>query len=747
MLKKIITLFAIFFFSQLNANADYFSELSVNGNKRISKESIIVFGKIDLSKDLNQNDLNTILKNLYDTNFFEKISISSKNEILFIELVENLIIETIEVNGIENEKLEKIILESMSLTSRKSFRESFFKNDLITIENILRSSGYYFSEIDSTYKVNEKLGTARLFYDIKLGEIAKIDQIKFLGNKQVKTKKLMNIIVSEEKRFWKFLSKNIYLNPQTINLDKKLLKNFYKDNGFYNIKINNSFVEIKNDNSFKLIYSINEGPKFNFNKLTLNLPDDFDPIHFNKINSLLAKLQGKSYSLNKVNKILDEIDKVALSKQYEFIDADFTESIVDENKIDVSISMKETDKFYVEKINISGNSITLEEVIRNSLIVDEGDPLNKILFNKSINNLKSKNIFAVVENQIIDGSNENLKIVNIQVEEKPTGEISLGAGIGSMGGTLGGGIKENNFLGKGVSLNTRLSLTANSVKGNFSVVRPNFNYSDKTLFTSIRSDSIDNLKDFGYKTSNIGASIGTRYEQYENLFFKPTVDIAIEKLTTQDKASKNLKKQAGNYQDIYFTYTFDYDQRDRSYNTTDGYVTSFTQELPVISNNYELTNSFTTSFYQKLFSNNIGKISLYGKSVNTLKDKDTRISKRVFMPSSKLRGFESGKIGPKDSGDHIGGNYVGAINFSSTLPQILPQWDAADFSFFVDAGTVWGVDYDKTIDDSADIRSSTGITLDLASPVGPMNFTLAHPISKNSSDKTETFRFNIGTSF
>ena len=747
MFKKIfLTLFILFSFNT-HGYSEIFSEVSVNGNKRISKESIIIFGQIDLSKDLNKDDLNEILKNLYDTDFFDTINISSKNKTLLIDLIENPIIENVEINGIDSEEFKKRIQKSLILSSRKSFKESSFKSDLIKIKSILRFNGYYFSDIKSSYTKNDELGTTSITYDINLGEKAKITDIQFIGDKKVKDKVLQNVIVSEINRFWKFLSRNVYLNTNNINLDKRLLENYYKNNGYFNVEINNSFVEIKNNNSFKLVYNINAGSKYTFNKLSLNLPDDFKPIYFTGIKKLLSKLEGKTYSLNKIDKVLNEIDKVALSKQYEFINADITESITDDYKVDILISMKETEKFYVEKINISGNNLTLEEVIRHSFIVDEGDPYNEILFNKSINNLKSKNIFGFVKSKIKDGSDKNLKIIDIEVEEKPTGEVSLGAGLGTSGATIGGGIKESNFLGKGIKLDTNLAITVNSLKGKISIIRPNFNYSDNTLFTSFRSDSVDNMSGFGYKTDNIGFSIGTGYEQYENLIFRPEIDISFENLQTDSKASSALKKQAGNYQDFYFNYTLDYDLRDKRYKPTDGYITTFSQQLPVVSNSYELTNTFTYAKYKTLVKKMVGKFSIYASSVTALSDDNTRISKRVFMPPNKLRGFESGKVGPKDNKDFIGGNYVSAVNFSTTLPQLLPAWDAADFSFFIDAGNVWGVDYDKSLKDNSQIRSSTGITLDLLSPVGPMNFTLSQPLTKNSGDITESFRFNIGTSF
>ena len=208
-----------------------------------------------------------------------------------------------------------------------------------------------------------------------------------------------------------------------------------------------------------------------------------------------------------------------------------------------------------------------------------------------------------------------------------------------------------------------------------------------------------------------------------------------------------MKKQEGSYFDTYFNYTINYDLRNQRYQATEGTQTIFRQELPVVAENNEIINSFEITRYQPLVSDMIGKISFFSKAANSLTDDDVRISKRLYVPYSKLRGFEKGKVGPKDSDSYIGGNYVSTLNLSTTLPQILPSFQNTDFSFFIDMGNVWGVDYDSSIDDRSALRASSGLAVDLLTPIGPMNFSFTETLYKASSDKTESFRFNIGTSF
>ena len=745
----------ITFFIILFINASYseiVNSIDITGNKRLSNESIILFGKIELNKDYSNEDLNNVLKDLYSTDFFKQINLNIENDILKLSILENPIIENIEIKGIDDKKYLKALTDALSLKNRKPYIETTQKKDINLIKNLFKKNGYYFAKVKTSLIKDDTQNSVQLIYDINLGERARIKEIVFIGDKQIKDRKLKNIITSEESKFWKFISSKIYLDLNRINLDKRLLESYFKNSGYYAVKIENSFVEFQDANSFKLVFKINAGEKYTFNKVKLVLPDDFEPKHFLKVNQSISKLENKNYSLNRMNKVLNEIDKIALLRKYEFINADLIEVVLENNKLDISININESEKFYVEKINVLGNQFTLEEVIRNVFIVDEGDPFNELLFNKSINLIKSKNIFKTVQSEVKTGSTENRKIINITVEEKPTGEISLGAGVGTSGATMAFGVKENNFLGKGVMLDTNLQISKETLKGQLTYSQPNFNYTDNTVFTSLTSTSQDFMSAYGYKTNTVGASFGTKFEQYENLYFSPSIGAELETLDTSSAASASLKKQEGNFTDVNFNYLLDYDLRNQKYQTTDGFRNSFSQEIPIISETKEITNAIQSTIYHKLSpqSEMVGKMSVSLKAVNTLTDKDVRISKRLYIPQSKLRGFEAGKVGPLDNNDttkFVGGNYYSTLNLSSTLPQIVPSLENFDVSIFFDAANLWGVDYDNNIDDSNKLRTSTGVALDIFTPIGPLSFSLSQAITKKSTDKTETFRFNLGTTF
>ncbi len=745
MFRFFLKISVIFFLLTFSLESGNFKKILINGNERISNETILVFSEIPEDHILNENSINTILKKLYQTGFFKDITVKIENENLIIDVLENPIIQNVNIKGIKRKKTTEEINDFLLLKNRSSFNISLVNKDAIAISNYLKGKGYYFSTVISSY---QDLGNNKidLLYEIDLGKKAKISKISFIGDKAFKANTLRNTIISEEYKFWKFISGKKYLNENLVNYDKNLLNNFYKNKGFYNVKIESSFANYLGNDEFELIYNISSGKKYFFNELNLKLPIDYELSNFIRLTTLFEKMKGENYSLNSIDKILKEIDKIVLNKEFEFLNSTVNEKIND-NLINLTFEIIESEKFYVEKINIFGNNVTSETVIRNNLLLDEGDGFNELLQTKTINSLKSLNYFSNVESEVIRGNTENQKIINITVEEKPTGEISAGAGLGTNGGTVAFGISENNFLGKGIQFSTDVSLSPESLKGLISMNNPNYKGSNKSLNFTLESTVTDRLKNFGYESNKTGFSIGSGFEYYDDLFLFTGISSYIEKLTTDSTASANIKKQEGSYFDTFFNYTLNYDKRNQRYKPTDGFISRFTQNVPMISENFTLTNSYDYKMYNRWLSENIASLGFFVSSTNSLTSKNVKLSERLFLPSSKLRGFETDKIGPKDGTDYVGGNYAMTLNIATTLPQVLPSFQNTNFSLFLDAANIWGIDYSSSLSDDSTIRSSIGIAVDFFTPIGPLSFSLSEPITKNKNDITESFRFNLGTTF
>ena len=745
MLRFFLKFFIIIIFFQLPVFSKNYNNILIEGNERISFETIIIFANIPPNKSLNDNLLNSILKNIYNSGFFKDVIVKIENDDLLIKVKENPLIQTVFINGIKAKKIKDKINDVLSLKDRSSFDIILVKNDEVAILNLLKDMGYYFSTINSSIEElsNNKVN---LNYDIFLGNKAKISKISFLGDKKFKDRKLRNIIVSEEYKFWKVVSGGKFLNENLVNYDERLLVNFYKNSGYFQINIESSFANYLGNDEFELIYNISPGKKFFFNNLVLKLPEDYDVVNFKKLITKFDKFKGKKYSLDSIEDILSEIDKIVLNEEYEFLQSNVTEEI-DDNLINLTFEIQESEKFYVEKINIFGNSITREEVIRNNLFVDEGDAFNDLLHKKSINNIKSLGIFGNVDSKILTGTSDSQKIINISIEEKSTGEISAGAGVGTNGGSIGFGVKENNFLGRGIKFGTDLTVSEESIRGIISLNNPNYEGSNRSLDFSLESTVTDRLKNFGYKSNKTGFTVGSGFEYYDDLYLNTGISSYVEKLETDSSASANMKKQKGDYFDSFFNYTFNYDKRNQKFKPTDGYRSVFTQNIPLISDTFTLTNTINHKVYAEWLNENIATFGFYASATNSITGKNVKLSDRLFIPSNKLRGFASGKAGPKDGADYVGGNYLATFNIATTLPQILPNLQNADFSIFFDAGSIWGLDYDSSLGQDNRLRSSIGLAVDLYTPIGPLNFSLTEVISKDSKDITESFRFNLGTTF
>ena len=747
-LKTIINVFffiTFFLLISLNSYAEILKNIKINGNSRIANETIFSFLSIKINDNLTTDKINQVTRELYETNFFKNVSLQFTNSELTINVIENPIIQNIIYNGIKSNTLLESVINDVNLIERSSYTEFYLEEDISLMNKNLKDRGYYFSNIDSKieYLEDNKLN---LIFDIQLGNKAKIKKISFIGNKVFKDSKLRSLITSEEYKFWKFISGKKFLNENLVNFDKRLLTNFFINNGYYNVKINSSFAKLVNDDSFELIFNIDAGEKIFFGELRLNLPVNYDKINFVNLEKTLNELKNKPYSINAVQKITEEIDIIALNDQYESIDIDVFENFTG-NNLNITFTIKETKKTYLSRINIFGNNITRENVIRNQLEIDEGDFFNEILLNKSINNIKSLNFFKNVSSEVVDLNQSDDKIVNISVEEKPTGEIGATAGVGSSGESFGLFVRENNYLGKGLGVEGNILLSTDSIKGKLSINNPNFMDTDKSVYATLEATEIDKLKDFGYKTDNTGFSYGTTFEFLDDLSLGIGNKNTYQKIETDNTASALQKKQEGDYWDSFLNLDFIYDKRNQKFKPSDGFRSAYSIEIPLISETNTLSNIYDYRYYTELYEGNITSFSFFAKSSNSLSNDNIKLTERNFLPSSKLRGFTPGSIGPKDGKDYIGGNYATSVNVTTSIPQLFEESQNIDFHFFIDAANVWGVDYDSSIDESNKVRSSAGIGVDWFTAVGPLNFSLSQPITKMDSDSTESFRFNLGTTF
>ena len=722
-------------------------EVKIFGNKRVSSNTIEAL----VDKKNTQIDtfyINNLTRKIYNTEFFSNVKISYDNNILNISVEENPIINFFYINGITGEDLDAVN-KIVSLKDNNIFSVSKLKKDLEDVKDLFKSSGYYFAVVEpEVIKIDDN--QINLILNINKKDISKIKNIYFIGEKYFSSGQLLDIISSAEDNWWSFFS-NSSLNEDRVEYDKKLLKSFYKSKGFYDVQIESVLANLDNKNNFTLTYSINSGKKYKFGNVEIKTEGSiFKESNISDIKNISEKIiKGKMYSTPAILTIEKQINTYLEDEKYANIEIDIEEIKKSDEKIDLILKLNSLKKTLIGKINIYGNSITEEKVVRDNLVISEGDILNISKVKKSIDNINSKNIFRKAEYKMSDTDlQKNSKDLNLYVKEQPTGSLSAGIGYGSSGGLLEGSINERNFLGKGIDLNFTGRLASEKISGVFSYIDPNFMNSEKELANYFFSET-DDYSNAGYKSKRIGDRLGTRYEIFEDIYFKPFGILQFDKLETNSNASSLLRSRNGNFTTTTLGFNLLADFRNSKNLPTSGSLSFFDQSYAtLISDVPSIQTSVGSTFYQELINEKfIGSAKLKLSNVTAFDNKDIKLSDRLFASASDLRGFESRGVGPIDSGSHVGGNYLAVVNLKSTFPNPIPDILRPKSYLFYDIGNVWGVDYSDVISESSNLRTSTGIALDVVTPIGPLSFTYSIPLSKASTDKEQRFLFNLGSSF
>ena len=741
-----IKFLVIFFLILTTSSFSQIKKINIAGNVRVNSNTIesLVDKKII---NIDSIYINNLTKKIYDTDFFSDVKISYNQDVLTINVIENPIVNFFYINGLKDNDLDKVN-KIITLKENSIFSSSKLKKDIEATKEYFNTEGYYqVSILPEVIKIDSN--QINLIINIDKKEISKIRNIYFIGNKIFSSSQLLDVISSSEDGWWKLFTSSA-LSEQKVEYDKQLLKDFYKSKGFYDVQIESAFAGVDKNNYFSITFSINSGKKYKFGdfeiKTSSSLYKEQDILEIkNTSNKLLKNAIYSPLILNKLNR---DLTSYLESKRYNNFEINILESKKDNEIIDIVLQLNDEQKNIIKKINIQGNTITEEKVIRDNLVLSEGDYLNQSKIKRSIDNVKASQIFSKVDYKVEDADSKNFKNLNLFLKEQATGSISAGVGYGTNGGLFEASINEKNFLGQGINLNFTGRFSSEAIRGELFYADPNFKNSNKELAISLFSE-VDDYTNSGYQNKKIGTRFATKYEIYEDVFFRPNVGAQYDKLDVSGSASSLLKNRQGSFTTTSLGYNFSIDQRDSRFNPTSGSVLYFDQNIATLFSDIPtLQTGVGATFYKELLNDKfIGSARARIANVVAADNKDVKLSDRIFASVSDIRGFEPRGIGPVDAGDHIGGNNLATLSLKSTFPNPIPENLRANTFVFFDVGNVWGADYSDLISDSSKIRSSTGVAVDIMSPIGPLSFTYSIPLSKVSTDKEQKFLFNIGSSF
>ena len=746
--KKFFTTLIFCFFYLTYAFAVDFkkSDIKIFGNKSISKETILNF--TDSKKEtLNTEELNSFQKKLFETNFFSKIDVRISGNNVSIYLVENPLIEYVLISGLEKrDDLKKEIEKILTLKENNIFSETLLNNDTKSIYGFLSSIGYLRSNVEYTVNKipNDKVN---IFLNIKLNQQFFVKNIFFIGDKKLSTSTLKSTISTSQDSWFSIFSNSAIPSVERVSYDISLLKKLYLSKGYYDVQISNGSIDVIDKKHANVTFVINAGSKYFFEKSLIN--NNTISLKDNDLLFLASKakaLENKDYNPSEITRLLKVFRDYFINNNIT-ANIDYRVEKLPLNKISIIYDISEvSEKRFVANIIVKGNEITEEKVIRNNLFFSEGDRFNSTNLNKSTDSLKSLGIFKNIKIDVLDSKNsKNVNLV-VSVDEKPTGEISAGLGYGTSGAAISFAIKEKNFLGKGIESNISMQLGSEKVLGIISLSDPDFSDTGNSLKGSffVSQYTYDNA---GYDNKVIGSSLSKSYRAFKDVNFETGFLADYDTIDVQSGATNLIKSRDGSYLTTKFFYNVINDKRNRKFQPTSGYTVGFGQGLAtLVSEIPYVTNTVFGSFYKEFSEDFIGTIKYKIKSINAFNSKDVKLSDRIFLSDSELRGFAFRGVGPKVSDEYVGGNYSYSTNFSTTVPNGLPDKWGTKSNIFFDVANVWGKDFSEGVD-SNKIRSSAGVGFEWVSPLGPLSFTYAAPITKDSTDSIESFNFKLGGIF
>lgn len=736
-----------FFFFCVNAQAISINEVNVVGNKTISEETILNLAGFKKNNfNIEINDLNEIQKKIFLSNFFSKIDLQINNKKLIITVVENYIIESIIIQGLEELQVQKKNIENnLTLKPNNFFSEYQINQDIIMVKELLSSVGYLRSLVKYEVKKIED-NKVNIFLEVNPGVKFLVKNIYFIGDKKFSSSELYDVVSIREDSFFDFFSSSSIPSLQRINFDINNLKNFYLSEGYYDVQISNSSIDVIDDNYVNVIFSIDSGNKFFIKDLKFSTTLTVDNEKYNNfIKIKINELKNKIYNNNKINQIRNSLIS-NFEKNGIDVNINYKINKISLDQIEIFFQIEEiVNKKIIANITVQGNDITEEKVIRNYIVFAEGDIYSDLKIKKAKDSLDALGIFKNVKIDTKVNNSKNIDVL-INVSEQPSGEISTGVGASNAGFGFKFAVKEKNYLGEGIILDANLDFSTQSVLGNISYQNPDFRGSGNLFSNNFFANKFY-YANSGYSNKIYGSNTGFGFDLFENIFFKNGIGLAYDHVTADGTASQLIKSQEGHYLTSKYFYEFFNDLRNKKYKTTDGYTIGAGQEIAFSPSNIPyVQNNFFGSFFKEFSEDYVGTIKYKFKTIDSLISKSVKLSDRVFLKDYELRGFSYRGVGPKVNNDFIGGNYLASSSLSLSVPNGLPDNYRTSTSIFIDIGNVWGSDI-SGVDDYSKIRSSAGVSLSWFSPIGPLTISFAEPISKLSSDSVEQFSFRLGGVF
>jgi outer membrane protein insertion porin family len=734
----------------------------VEGNERIETATIQSYLPIAPGDTVDSARLDLALKTLYRTNLFSDVRLDIQGDVLLVRVSENPIINQVLFEGNSALSSDKI-RDEVNVHPRSIFTRSNVLEDVQRIVELYRRSGRI-SVVVTPKIVELPQKRVDLVFEISEGPKTGILRVNFLGNKAFSDAALRDVVVTKESAWYKFFASNDNFDPDRIEYDREQLRKYYTTKGFYDFRVISSVAELTpNQRDFAVTYTMDEGAKYKFGKLTVKT--DLKKLNAQILQLLLPIKEGQVYRSDKIEASVDSLTFAAGAAGFAFVDIRPRYTANRQNHtVDVVFEIKEGPRVYVERIDIVGNTQTLDPVIRQELRLAEGDAYNRVLVDRSKTELKRLGFFKTVDITQTPGSAPDKTILQVKVQEQPTGELSFGAGYSSIDKLLLDiGITQKNFRGTGDDVRIRASVGSLRQQIDFSFTEPRFAGRDLRAGYDIGYYRYDYTQTSGFDTGSYFAKVRAGFPLNLNTYFEARYGINANQVTVSDSAcaagaiSVVICDQRGNSLESAVGYTLSLDRRNDPIHPTRGFFVTLNQDFAGLGGDVRFLKStvrgnaywgFSPEWVLKL-GEDVGYIGGWGGD-------NVRINDRFFKGGDSFPGFQIAGIGPRDTNasfqEALGGNLYAIGDIQLSVPNHLPEQYGITTALFADFGTLGLVDKDvkagqPTVKDDLGLRASTGLSVFWTSPLGPIRLDFSQVLAKESYDKTEAFRFSTQTQF
>jgi outer membrane protein insertion porin family len=726
------------------------SSIIVDGNKRITSETIIAISKIEKGVSYSPSQLNSALQLIKKSTFFKSVNVSLDYNTLKINVIENPTVNSISFEG--NNILQDINLsELISSKERQTLSISKAEKDADSIASAYAATGRISASI-SPKVVELSDNRVNLIFEISEGKITEIEKITFTGNRIFSDFRLKNVIATKQAGIFRRLIKSDTYVEEKLDHDKDLLQNFYFNKGYIDFGVKTSVELTRAKDAFLINYTVKEGQQYNFSKVNFDITGiNIDKNSLIKLNKIK---EGSDYNQRKIYKLIEEIDIYLTKNGYNFIepvplinrnDAELT--------MEVEIQLQKTKKIFVERIEIEGNSTTLDEVIRLQFDFAEGDPFNRRKILKAVDKIRGLGFFSNVETNTREGTSPEKIIIEVKLTEKPTGSLGIGAGFNSSDGSVFTfNVNERNFLGKGQTV--KLDLSTSKIEKQTAIGFEDPSFLGRNLLAGIsfgQTTSTPNSTPLETEKLYFSPKMGFPLSRDSNLSIKYRLDQDEIKLTTNPLlVSPLIRSDVGSKNKSALILSYNLDKTNSVVSPTAGYDFRLSQEFSGLGGNVSYSK-FELEFktYRTVFRDDI--ILSSNLSSGAIVGSDANIMNRFTLGGDRLKGFRNQGVGPFDTiyKSPLGGKMYTSLSLQASFPIGIPDEYGIFGGLFIDTGSLWGLDDTDLgrIDDSANIRSAAGLSIFWDTVIGPLRFNWSRPIKRETYDVIENFRFTVDTRF